>query len=133
MRSTRLKWAYLIAPMLPSLLSLLVFKNEINVRYSFLVLIFSIPVSYLSCILFGLPLVSFLRKKEKLTIVNISVGGAILGSIVFYLFGFVFSYFLDSTPLSILPNLSDLIFGAILGVSVALPFSVIAGFPFITR
>lgn len=131
MTPKRLKLAYLIAPIFPVLLSLLFFQNENSARYSLLILIFSIPVSYLSCLLFGLPLISFLKKFEKLTILNISISGAILGSIVFYLFGFVFSYFLGSTPSTILPSISELFFGAILGVSVAFPFGVIAGFPFI--
>jgi hypothetical protein len=93
-------------------------------------LLIALSVSYLSCFVFGAVLISFLRHKRHLNTINLSIGGAVLGAVVFYIFGFGFSALLDASK-SMVPSSSELLYGAALGVLVALPFGLIAGYPFI--
>jgi len=51
-----------------------------------------------------------------------------LGAVVFYVFGFGFSALMDSSK-SMVPSFSELMYGAALGILVALPFGLIAGYP----
>lgn len=95
-----------------------------------LVLLFALSVSYLSCFLLGAPLISYLRRHRVLNTIYLSIGGAILGAVVFYVFGFGFSALLDSSR-SLMPSAGELFYGAMLGVLVALPFGVIAGYPLV--
>jgi len=128
MSITRICLAFALAPVFPSLFFLTAF--HLSDRAMIMkTLIFSIPFSYVPCFLFGIPLVSYLKKKQRLNAVNVVTSGAVLGTVVFYVFGIVFSVFLGSSK-NVIPELAELVSGAILGVLVALPFSLIAGLPF---
>ena len=125
MISTRTLLAVLVAPALPTLYFLLAYPEA-----GFFILIISLPVSYIACLVLGFPLLAFLKRKNRLNIAYVSVGGGILGMVVFYLFGFILVALLESTR-DIYPTSDELITGVALGVLVALPFSLIAGYPFI--
>jgi hypothetical protein len=56
------------------------------------------------------------------------LSGALFGMVVFYIFGFVIAALLGS-PKGIVPAFGEMVSGALLGISVALPFSLISGFP----
>lgn len=130
---TRQRLAFVLAPALPALYLLvmpILTKSVYTGRHDvFLVLLISLSVSYLSCFLLGVPLISFLRRNRFLNTIYLSVSSAVLGAAVFYVFGFGFSAVLDSSK-SLMPSLSELFYGAALGVLVALPFGLIAGYPF---
>lgn len=131
MSITRIQLAFVLAPLLPSLFFLISLQLSGH-KIIILMLLFSLPFSYLPCLLFGIPLLSILKKKNKLNMVNFFICGALLGTIVFYTFGFVFSSFLDSTK-NLIPGLTELFTGAALGASVAIAFCLIAGIPFFTK
>ena len=119
--------AFIFPPLLPSLF--FVFSLHLSdFKIVALVLVFSLSFSYLPCILFGIPAVKFLEKRNSLSVVNMSLFGTLLGMVVFYIFGFVISMMLGS-PKNIVPTFGDMMSGALLGISVALPFSLISGFP----
>lgn len=74
-------------------------------------MLFSIPFAYLAILAVGIPLMFFfLRKRNSLNAFSVTLGGAIGGMAVFYIFGFVFSAILGS-PKSIFPSLSELLSG----------------------
>lgn len=128
MRKKRLVLAFLIAPLVPSIFIYMV-SGDIGKNWLILMLLYSILFSYIPSLLFGIPLVSWLKKKHRLNLVNVVMYGAVTGIMVFYAFRFVLAAMLDSSA-SLVPGISDLIWGALLGVFVALPFSLIAGIPF---
>lgn len=66
---------------------------------------------------------AFLKKKQILSVVNVVIGEAIFSSFVFYLFGFVFAALLDSSKV-LMPAAAELLWGALIGVLVAFPFSL---------
>ena len=124
---TRTLLAFLLASVFPSLFFIIAFQlSDKNVIL--ITLLFSIPFSYLSCLIFGIPIMYFFKKRGCLNTVSISLSGALLGMLVFYLFGFVFSSTLGSSRI-LLPTLSELIGGSLLGLLVALTFCLIAGIP----
>jgi uncharacterized BrkB/YihY/UPF0761 family membrane protein len=131
---TRQRLAFALAPALPALYFLVVLyptsSGDTGRNYVVLMLLIALSVSYLSCFLLGAPLISFLKRKRHLNTIYLSIGGAVLGAVVFYIFGFGFSALLDSSR-SMVPSFSELVYGAALGVLVALPFGLIAGYPFI--
>lgn len=128
----RTKLAYILAPIFPALYMLAIpylSGSSYTGRHDILlVLLFSLSVSYLSCLLLGFPLVKFLRKRNSLSLVNVVVGGVLLGMLVYYVFGYGFTALLDSSMESV-SLIQVLAWGAALGALVALPFSLIAGFP----
>jgi hypothetical protein len=78
--------------------------------------------------LLGLPLMSFLDKRQYLSTITLTVGGALIGAAVFYIFSLFFSNLLGS-PRSTIPVLRELVSGAFLGSLAAICFGLIAGFP----
>jgi hypothetical protein len=90
------------------------------------------PVSYLASVLFGWPLIGFLERKRRLYASNLLIGGAVFGAATFYLFGFGLAALLESTKL-IAPSLGELLFGAVLGLLLALSYCLIAGISFSKR
>lgn len=127
MRNSRKTLAFIIAPILPSLF-FLVALHPSSVRLAAFMLVFSVPFSYLPCFLLGLPLMRFLEKRHSLNTLMLTISGALLGIIVFYIFGFVLSGVLSSSK-GIVPGVGELGWGAALGALVAISFGLIAGFP----
>lgn len=127
MRDKRVVLAFLIAPLIPSIL-LYVVAGDIGKNWVIMMLLFSVFFSYLPSLLFGIPFVLWLQKKNRFNLINVMIFGAVAGMMVLYVFRFIFAAILDSSA-SLVPGISDLIWGAILGISVALPFSLIAGIP----
>lgn len=127
MNKRRITLAFLVAPLVPSIyfLSMMGFSNK-NVIV--MMLVYSVCFSYLPTICVGIPLLSVLGRTGHLNVLSVVIGGAIAGMIVFYVFGLVFMAMLGSVG-NIAPSISGLIWGAIFGISVALPFSLIAGIP----
>ncbi len=124
----RRAWAaFALAPLAPSIL-LLIALHPPTVRSTAFMLVLSILFSYVPCFLFGFPLIRFLDKRQFLSTFTLTVGGALIGAIVFYVFGLFFSNLLGS-PRSIIPGLRELVSGALLGSLVAISFGIIAGFP----
>ena len=128
---SRLKLAFLLAPIFPSIF-IVAFLRMPDFNIILLTLLFALPFSYFSCLIIGLPLVMLLRKTEGLCIVNLAIGGAFFGSLVFYLFGFVFAALLGSFK-GLVPTALELFWGTLLGVLVASSFGLIAGFPLLMR
>jgi len=60
--------------------------------------------------------------------ISVVIAGALIGVIVFYAFGFIFSIMMDSSK-NEMPTIADLVWGTSLGVSIAFPFCLIAGIP----
>ena len=134
MTINRTRLAYVLAPLFPSAYLLLfspVF-GPMDGGWRFVVLIFSLPFSYLACLAFGVPGIALLKRVRRCDVVTITIMGAILGMMVFYVFGFYFAWLLGSST-DVIPTLSELGFGAQLGVLVAFPFSLIAGYPFLSE
>lgn len=96
--------------------------------YPILALFFSFTVSYFSCFIFGFPLVSFLKRRNKLNTTNLLVAGSLFGAIIFSLFGFGLSFVLGA-PFEYHTILEELLWGAIFGGVVSILFGLIAGFP----
>ena len=129
MSDTRMILAALLAPALPGILALFEYGDiESGGSASLFILLIAFPVSNGASTMFGLPMVAYLRQKRRLNVTTVVVGGAILGAIVFFLFGFLLAALLGSSRDS-LPALNELTYGAALGVLVALPFALIAGYP----
>ena len=132
MSAVRQRLAFAMAPALPALW-IFIFLEYTNPGASggvWEILIFAIAlsVSYLSCFLLGAPLILFLKNKRHLNLIYITIGGAMLGGVVFYIFGIVLAMTLN-TPRTMVPYLFELIWGAALGILVALPFGLISGYP----
>lgn len=122
------RWlAFGLAPLAPSIFFVFAL-HPLSVRVTGLMLLFSVPFSYVPCILFGLPLMKFLDKRRSLSTTNLTVGGALIGAIVFYIFGLLFSDLLES-PRSLIPGIPESVSGALLGSSVAILFGLVAGLP----
>jgi hypothetical protein len=80
--TNRRQLAFALAPIFPSLFFLVVLLSAGH-KTIMLTLLFSLPISYISCLLFGMPLVSFLKRINRLNIVNVVMSGAIVGAVVF--------------------------------------------------
>ena len=130
---TRINIAFALSPIFPTLY-FLALPYFYGTTYTggfdvFFIILLSLPVSYAVCLLLDIPMYFFLLNKKLLNIVNVVTIGAIAGAIVFYIWGFGFAALLGSSK-NVIPSLSELFWGAALGVMVALPFGLIAGLPF---
>ncbi len=119
--------AFLLAPLFPSIFLLFALRLT-DLRQAVFVLFFSVLFSYLPCLLLGIPLTRYLEKRNSLSVVTVTLGGTLFGILVFYSLGFVISVVLGSQKGAV-PALRELLSGALFGFSVALPFSLISGFP----
>lgn len=129
MSDTRTILAALLAPAVPGIIALFEYGDiESGGSASLFILLIAFPVSYGASAMFGLPMVAYLRNKRRLNVITVVVCGSILGAIVFYLFGFILAALLGSSR-DLLPAFDELMYGAALGVLVALPFALIAGYP----
>ena len=126
---TRIELAYLTAPLGPATLlgcALSIFMGENGVGP--MILIAFIFFGYLGSWVLGPLLVFVLKKVNLLSTLFISIGGAVLGFLIFYLLFLLFVAALGSHKEAI-PSRSEILWGSGLGFSVALSFGLIAGFP----
>lgn len=118
---------FALAPLAPSLLLLAAAYpptlGEVN-----LIVSFSLPYSYGSSLVFGLPVFNFLYRRQLLSTVNLTLGGALGGAIAFYIF-LLSILFLLGSDLGFFPGAWPLVSGAVFGSAVAILFSLIAGLP----
>ncbi len=130
MNKTRVLLAFLLAPLGPALYLMVVqFLSQSSGRYSLAMpLLFALPISYLSCVAFGVPLLKILRARGALSGIAVVAVGALLGVIANYLFGHLFAALLDSRA-STVPGIDIVLWGMLLGAMVAIPFVLIAGIP----
>ncbi len=89
-----------------------------------IIIFVSVIVGYFSLAIIGIPIVYWLTKMGKVNFINLSLSGAIAGAVVFSLFSIILGASLDSTTSL---NLGSIIWGAALGLSVALTYSAISG------
>lgn len=131
----RLILAYLLAPLIPTIIVVLldeIFRHDKAGSATLLIALFSLPLSYLACLLGGSLLVYILNKMKALCLGYMLLGGFILGAVAWYFIGYLIAFLLESDR-DLVPALLDIIGGGLLGVSVALPFGIIAGIPWRTR
>lgn len=119
--------AFLLAPLFPVVFFVLIFMTS-GSGLGVFAFLFSVPFSYVPCFLFCVSVMRILRARGMLSVTNVALCEAVLGAAVFYLFRFVLSAMLGSTA-GVIPAVSELVWGVLLGLSVALPFGLIAGFP----
>lgn len=87
---------------------------------------------YIGLLLLGLPLVRLLRSFGILNLPILIFFGALGGVMMLALFNAILAFTLGS-PLTLNIDRSTLIWGSVLGASVATSFGLIAGIPFIGR
>jgi hypothetical protein len=126
MNESRFKLAMVVAPIAPVIL--IVFAH-LFLPYGFgnafpLAVIFSLATSYLGFFLFGLPMLSLLRRSGYLNFGTLLAAGAVAGMVAFAAFLFVFGLLLG-TPGSY--GLLELGWGVALGLVVAILFGFVAG------
>ena len=81
-------------------------------------------MSHIGLYVFGLPLTFLLRRMGWLNLISLTLGGALEGVAVFYLFGRILGHLLNSSSSF---ALSDGAQGASLGFGVALMYGLISG------
>ena len=91
----------------------------------FLAILFSVVTSYVG-LLVVLPFIVYLRRNGRLTFVMLSVAGVAGGMVLFAGFLYVFAFMLGTQGYYDY-DLQDAIWGALLGLTVAVPFGLIAG------
>lgn len=128
----RLCLAILLAPLVPLaivyLMPLLLERGESeDYGFKFFALLY-LPFSYGAVFFVALPLFLFLRQRGMLNIPLMTVAGGLVGVLVWGGFTAIFSYLLDSSS-SFKFSWLNIAWGIGLGVSIALPFSLIAGVP----
>jgi hypothetical protein len=85
---------------------------------------FSLITGFVGLCAVGLPLVYVLRRVGRLNLISLALSGALAGVLVFYLFGRLLAFLLESSgPF----NLLSAVWGAALGFILALVFGLIAG------
>ncbi len=97
------------------------------------VVITAVFTSYIALFAIGLPLVRVLRRYSKLNFLFLTASGGIAGAAVFIFFNVIFSWSLGSQPDfddTLLRLLTTVLYGGVLGSSVAASFGLIAGIPF---
>ena len=93
MNKTRKVIAILIAPFITALVFTVLFFKGIgnDGTYGAMLYVISIPVFYIGAIFIGYPSISFLKKRNKLTILWLSLSGFIIGFVTINLGLIVFS------------------------------------------
>lgn len=134
MTKNRIRLAFLLAPLGPALylISVWLLSRGSGRHDVFMTLLFALPVSYLSCLAFGMPLLHVLRARDSLSAITVVTVGALLGVVVNYLFGYLLAALLGSN-VSVVPVSHVIAWGLILGLLVAVPFVLIAGIPLLPR
>jgi len=87
-----------------------------------------VPVAYLAFAISGLPLVFFLKKRERLSIISLGLLSIAVGFVMWCVFLISLGALFQS-PTIMWPSLHDLVFGSVFGVGVSVVFGWIAGIP----
>lgn len=121
--------ATIIAPLMPAALLIIVpvlltLSWPFNESDYLITAYISVAVGYIALFIIGLPLVYWLKSIDRLTLLNLAIGGAIGGIIVISIFGVMLGLLLSST-LSF--NLVTVLWGSVLGASVSLTYGAISG------
>jgi len=134
MRSNREILAIIIAPWVSPLVIIVTaivrsggwpFHFEINIIISHAVL-----TSYAGLLIIGVPIFRILRRLGRLNLLMLIFAGGIGGVVVFILFSLLLSLALGSKP-HLAFSTSSVLWGSILGASVAVVYGLIAGVPMI--
>lgn len=132
----RLRAAFIIAPLVPTLYFayMIYFAGSDNSGSTLksMVILFTLILSYLACLVIGRGAIRFLNRRNMLTLPFVVLVGCCGGILVWYFFGYLIGFILSSER-SLIPSIVDILWGAVLGVSIALPFAIIAGFPIKNR
>jgi len=89
-----------------------------------LVIIVSASCAYLALFVIGIPIYWILKRRRMLSLLTLSIAGAVSGALAFEFFLYLFAVMMKSTPGVFV---SALAWGASLGFLVALTFGLIAG------
>jgi hypothetical protein len=136
MTNSRLVIAAVVAPLVPLALFVIVpvvltqsqpYGNALP-----LVIIFSLFVSYMGLFCVGYPVFHLLRKTGFLSFCTLALAGTLAGTLVFAVFLWLFGMLMDNSSSSsfgmvVSTMWSTLAWGGGLGLSVAIPFALIAG------
>jgi hypothetical protein len=132
-KMTRTQLAYLTAPLVPAiLLACMLYAFADRNWGSKAVFLSFLVFGYIGCWALGPLLVLILKKLHLLSTLFISIGGAVMGFLVFYFLLFLFAMVLGSHASGI-PSLPEILWGGGMGFSIALSFGLIAGFPLFKR
>lgn len=101
------------------------FHYEINIIVSH-----AIITSYAGLIIIGIPIFRILRRLGKLNLLTLIFVGGICGVLVFMVFSVLLSFALSSKS-HLAFSISSILWGSILGTSVAVVYGLIAGVPMI--
>ena len=129
MFTNRFKFAILLAPLIPVLYFSVLAHIFNDSKIAFITLLVSSLFSYGGFFLMGLPLIFLLKNNHWLSTVNLALGSMVLGIFVVYIFDWGFSIVLGSSNKGLFDWLQAA-WGIGLAISVAIPFGLIAGFPF---
>lgn len=126
MTEQRFRIASLIAPCIPVLFIFFVLVDfeTPSFQWNFLFVGFALFIGYLGFFMVGFPLIYILRRNGFLSLPMLMLSGLVLGVLVFYLFWLLLGFLLGS---SVPYELSAILWGAALGLCVALSFGLIAG------
>lgn len=133
MSSNRIRWAFMLAPLVPALYLLVVgVASQSPVAYpELLILALVLAISYLSCFLFGIPLLQILRTREALQAPSFIGIASLLGVVVNLGATFLVGVLLDTKGQVL--QLDVVLWGLIFGAMVSVPFAAIAGIPLTSR
>jgi len=121
--------ATIIAPLMPAALLIIVpvlftLSWPFNDSDYLITTYISVAVGYVALFIIGLPLVYWLKSINRLTLLNLAIGGAIGGIVVINIFGVMLGLLLSSTSSF---NLVTILWGSVLGASVSLTYGAISG------
>jgi hypothetical protein len=123
MTEHRFQIASLMAPCTPALFVFIGFLTQ-SFQWNFLIVGLALLTSYLGFFIVGYPLIYLLRRTGLLSLPVLMLSGLVFGVLVFYLFSLFLGFLLESSAPF---GLSATLWGALLGLCVALSFGLIAG------
>ena len=123
MTEQRFQIASLVAPSTPALLVFIGDQTQ-SFQWNFLIVGLALLTGYLGFFIVGYPLIYLLRRTGFLSLPVLMLSGPVIGVLVFYFFLLFLSFLLGSSASF---GLSAIIWGAGLGLCVALSFGLIAG------
>lgn len=128
MNKNRLYMGSLIAPLVPTLLVVILpalfLGNQAFGDAFLMAMAFSLITSHLAFFAFGVPIVLLLKRKGALSMASLSLAGALAGVLAFSCFLCIFGLLLESKAGI---GVIQIIWGATVGLAVAVVFSLISG------